>query len=290
MLRPSTTLLITHAAKRFRENQMSTIDGLNCSGSTGETLMSISSIGETLRRERLRKAMSLEQISSETKISLRMLDAIETDQFDLFSASVFAKNFVRQYARFMGLDEDELAARVDKVIQPVMYLPDIADSSPEPALKGPRAAERLSRIHSNSSALSALAMVVVATLMASAVYAWWQRGRGPAIPFPPAASSQTAPEPARAKPPEPDPVKPTVENSVGIKAKTDAAPSGPTLETAASPVDAGPPAAPVQATAPRALTPIGRHYGKRRAATKHRRAKGSPAATHRVNPSDTRTE
>jgi cytoskeleton protein RodZ len=245
---------------------MSTIDGLNCGGATGEGLMSISSIGETLRRERLRKAMSLEQISSETKISLRMLDAIETDQFAVFSASVFAKNFVRQYARFMGLDEDELAARVDKVIQPVVYLPDIADSSPGPALKGPRVAERLSRIHSNSSPLAALAMVVVAMLLASAVYAWWQRGRGPAPPFPPAASSQKAPGPARAKPPEPNPVKPTVENSVGIMAKADAALSGPTLETIA---------APVQATAPRALIPIGRHYGKRRPATKHRRANGA---------------
>jgi cytoskeletal protein RodZ len=41
----------------------------------------MSSVGETLRRERLRKDLGLEQISRETKISARLLEAIEKDQF-----------------------------------------------------------------------------------------------------------------------------------------------------------------------------------------------------------------
>jgi len=70
----------------------------------------MSSVGETLRAERLSKKFSLEQIARETKINSHLLDAIETNQFDLLPRGVFAKSFVRQYARFLGLDEEEMAA------------------------------------------------------------------------------------------------------------------------------------------------------------------------------------
>ena len=39
-------------------------------------------IGETLRRERLKRNLELEQISRDLKISTRFLEAIENDQFD----------------------------------------------------------------------------------------------------------------------------------------------------------------------------------------------------------------
>src|SRR5207247_1084751 len=76
----------------------------------------MSSIGETLRRERIKRNLELEQVSHELRISSRFLDAIEQDQFDKLPAGVFAKSFVRQYARLLDLDEEELAAEVQKVI------------------------------------------------------------------------------------------------------------------------------------------------------------------------------
>src|SRR5215472_10997058 len=78
----------------------------------------MTSIGETLRRERLRQNLDLEQISRELKISSRFLAAIEDERFDRLPAGVFAKSFVRQYARLLGLDDDELAAEVQRAIQP----------------------------------------------------------------------------------------------------------------------------------------------------------------------------
>ena len=59
-------------------------------------------IGETLRRERLKRNLDFEQISRELKISRRFLEAIENDQFDKLPGGVFAKSFVRQYARLLG--------------------------------------------------------------------------------------------------------------------------------------------------------------------------------------------
>jgi len=64
----------------------------------------MTSVGDTLRRERLQRKLDLDQISRELKISRRLLDAIETDQYDLLPGSMFAKAFVRQYAGLLGLD------------------------------------------------------------------------------------------------------------------------------------------------------------------------------------------
>src|ERR1051325_4930646 len=78
----------------------------------------MSSIGETLRRERIRRSLDLDQISRELKISPRFLDAIEDDRCDKLPGGVFAKSFVRQYARLLGLDEEELAGEVQRIMEP----------------------------------------------------------------------------------------------------------------------------------------------------------------------------
>src|SRR3954451_16094988 len=78
----------------------------------------MSSIGETLRRERRRRNLELEQISHELRISARFLEAIEEEQFEKLPAGVFAKSFVRQYARYLGLDEEELVSEVQRVLEP----------------------------------------------------------------------------------------------------------------------------------------------------------------------------
>ncbi|OFW08857.1 MAG: hypothetical protein A3G20_00720 [Acidobacteria bacterium RIFCSPLOWO2_12_FULL_59_11] len=63
-------------------------------------------VGETLRKEREARGVSLQEISEETKISMRFLRAIEEEHFDRLPGGVFNKNFVRQYARYLGLDEE----------------------------------------------------------------------------------------------------------------------------------------------------------------------------------------
>src|SRR5262245_18827221 len=87
----------------------------------------MSSVGETLRRERLRTGLDLEKLSHETKISVRMLELIEAEQFDKHPGGVFARSFVRQYARAVGLDEEEVVRELDQRLAP--------PSDPVPALQ-----------------------------------------------------------------------------------------------------------------------------------------------------------
>jgi cytoskeletal protein RodZ len=58
--------------------------------------------------------MDLEYVAAVTRISPRMLKAIEMDDFEQLPGRVFAKNFVRQYAQVLGLDADALVAQFDR--------------------------------------------------------------------------------------------------------------------------------------------------------------------------------
>jgi cytoskeleton protein RodZ len=68
------------------------------------------SFGEKLKLEREKRTITLEQISSSTKIGTRMLQALEEDKFNQLPGGIFNKGFVRAYARCLGLDEDQTVA------------------------------------------------------------------------------------------------------------------------------------------------------------------------------------
>ena len=64
--------------------------------------------GEELRRERLIREVSLEEISTATKISVRLLTALEKSDLSRLPAPVFTRGFIRSYSRHLGLDPDEM--------------------------------------------------------------------------------------------------------------------------------------------------------------------------------------
>lgn len=47
-----------------------------------------------------------------------MLKAIETERFDLLPGGIFNKSYVRQYARYLGLDEEKLASEYLRAAAP----------------------------------------------------------------------------------------------------------------------------------------------------------------------------
>ncbi|PYT28548.1 MAG: hypothetical protein DMG57_14800 [Acidobacteria bacterium] len=141
----------------------------------------MTSIGETLRRERQRRGVSLEQISGQTKISAHLLEALEADQFERLPGGVFAKNFVRQYARVLELDEDELVAELKDYLEPAPAVIETPIQPVRPRVKkfapNSRAFEDFrDRIRSDSS-ISAFLWVVIAVIACAGVYTMWQRGR-----------------------------------------------------------------------------------------------------------------
>ena len=68
------------------------------------------SLGEELKREREFREISLRELSEATKINMRMLQAIESNNYEVLPGGIFNRNFIRAYAEFIGLDP-EIAVR-----------------------------------------------------------------------------------------------------------------------------------------------------------------------------------
>jgi cytoskeleton protein RodZ len=63
--------------------------------------------GNKFRQAREKKNLSLDDVSNVTKISSRMLKAIEDEHFDQLPGGVFNKGFIRAYAKHLGLNDEE---------------------------------------------------------------------------------------------------------------------------------------------------------------------------------------
>jgi cytoskeleton protein RodZ len=95
----------------------------------------LAGFGEKLRRERELRGISLDQIAAATKISTRMLKALEAEKFDLLPGGIFNKGFIRSYAKFLGIDEEQAVADYVAATgpeEPINNLPQIADIPERP--------------------------------------------------------------------------------------------------------------------------------------------------------------
>ena len=65
----------------------------------------------TLRRARERKAMSVHDLATLTRISARWIAALEQERFEQLPATVFVVGYVRNLARALGVDPSDLLSR-----------------------------------------------------------------------------------------------------------------------------------------------------------------------------------
>jgi cytoskeleton protein RodZ len=66
------------------------------------------SIGEALRSAREAQGKSVEDAAAATRIRPSYLEALEEEHFEQLGGNVYAKGFLRSYARFLGVDPDPL--------------------------------------------------------------------------------------------------------------------------------------------------------------------------------------
>ena len=74
------------------------------------------SLGEFLRQERQKHGVTLEQIASATKINVKTLHSLESDQYQDLPAKPFIRGFVISYARFIGLDPKRVLSEFSSYI------------------------------------------------------------------------------------------------------------------------------------------------------------------------------
>lgn len=130
----------------------------------------MASIGERLRHAREQQGRSLADLAAETCILSRYLAAIEADDTKPLPGEFFYRNFVKQYAKALGLDVSPFAR--DLAARQCEAEPDplpILAAAPPPARSPFRAAVSLS-------------LLVLTLLGGSALYAWFERSRETRVP------------------------------------------------------------------------------------------------------------
>ncbi len=71
-------------------------------------------LGSYLREHREKMGASLKDVTDATRISPPVLKAIEEDDYDNMPAEAFCRGFYSMYAKFLGLDPEEIVARFYK--------------------------------------------------------------------------------------------------------------------------------------------------------------------------------
>src|SRR4051812_3575871 len=139
----------------------------------------MTSIGDRLRRQRLQNRISLESIALETKIGVRMLEAIEAEQWDKLPGGVFRRSFVLQYAKALGIDSDEIASELKHLNQfdetPAIPTPDMVRNMERRPKSGFGPADFFGEFE--GSTIGSLLAVVGVMLACALVYSWLQRPR-----------------------------------------------------------------------------------------------------------------
>jgi cytoskeleton protein RodZ len=171
--------------------------------------------GDWLRRQREMREISLRDIADRTKISLRYLQAMEDDRFDLLPAPIFAKGFLREYARYVGLNPDEVVNHYLSVQQ--QGSPEEEGVKKDSTLAGQRPTRPKPVRNWTYGLFLALAVLVLIGLVAAlAWYAEHRRDDPAADVTPPPIAAPPAPEAVAASSPLATPEKPKAPLEVNI--------------------------------------------------------------------------
>jgi cytoskeleton protein RodZ len=210
--------------------------------------------GTFLRQAREKRGLTLQQVAIATKISARVLEALERNDPSKLPGGIFSRAFVRSYAKEVGLDPEAAVASF------VAAFPDDSGAGDVPVATTAEEAESYeSHRRVATTVVKLLGASAIVVILGLIVYTAWQRTRGPAAP-------QAGQRPAVAEPapqvavPAPAPVEATPAVPAGGSAAEQTAanvPGGDGRAASAASMPAAPAASPAAAGAAAAPLVVG---------------------------------
>lgn len=86
-------------------------------------------VPEQLQQARLMRRLTIQQVADITKIRTDYIRALEEGRYEVFSAPVYVRGFVRSYASLLKLNVPQLMAELDKELK---QCPKFHEPEPEP--------------------------------------------------------------------------------------------------------------------------------------------------------------
>lgn len=190
------------------------------------------SFGEQLRLAREARGVTLRQISDQTRISIRYLEAIESDDYKRLPGGIFNRSFIKAYAKQIGYDEKEAVEGYLRTAR--------EQGEPEEVSTTPYKSHVYTDGGTRSPLITLLLTILILAILSLGVYAalhWYQRreaarengGQQPApghnAPPQPAGSNGTQPGTQPTPPPVPANAfhieVSALDKNIWINAKTD---------------------------------------------------------------------
>jgi cytoskeleton protein RodZ len=213
--------------------------------------------GARLRAAREAAGLSLDQVAQQLKLAPRQVKALEDESFGELPGRTFSRGFVRNYARLLHLDAQDLLA----------HLPDVAQA---PALESPTlhsTGTMIAELPSSSAPKAGLGrwlipLILIGCIVGAAAYEWYRGGLsnnveparpvssaadrsvqasiapGPGPATAPAASGVALPNPLASFPPPSPPAASMRDPVAPPAAPVSSAPAANTAVSAAAPNDA----------------------------------------------------
>ena len=75
-------------------------------------------IGPTLREARVRRKLTLTQVSDDTRIRIKYLQAMEDEDFEVIPGITYVRGFLRTYAEYLSLDADVIIGEFNSHTRP----------------------------------------------------------------------------------------------------------------------------------------------------------------------------
>lgn len=196
------------------------------------------SFGERLKRTRENQKVTLDQVATATKISARMLKAMEEEKFDQLPGGIFNKGFVRTYARFLHIDEAQ-ALRDYLQASGEGNQPAAAEDAELKAIAERKEKEReRQRANSKGVPWGLTAAVLLILALGLGVWGFYSReGDGKEVVYHPGASRQksAAPQAEPTAPPASQPTLTDVSQSSAGQAEATPTTTGTDTSIAATP-------------------------------------------------------
>ncbi|HEX3609682.1 MAG TPA: helix-turn-helix transcriptional regulator [Solirubrobacterales bacterium] len=115
-------------------------------------------IGNAFREARNRRKIDLSEVEAATRIRVRYLRAIESEEWGVLPGGVYTRGFIRTYAGFLGLDGERLAEDYRRDVE--------AGAAPEPVVAPASGNSSGQRLPGPGASILAIAAVVVVAVIA----------------------------------------------------------------------------------------------------------------------------
>jgi cytoskeleton protein RodZ len=125
------------------------------------------SIGEKLRLARETRGIALRDISEQTRISMRYLEAIEADDYRRLPGGIFNRSFIRAYAKHIGYDEQQALEEYSTMMH------ERGETTDEVSNRQPRALVYTGNGGSHSPLRTVLLAILILAVLSLGAWAAW---------------------------------------------------------------------------------------------------------------------